>query len=93
MHYLFTWFYIFLWLDHIGYISASNWAQTTGDVSQNVVVPQIPKPAHPHWNKRYGMAIVAVDDPNNPDDVPHIYLLGGDTYDGDTNGATVRSCN
>ena len=76
------------------YISlAANWAQTTGKVQQNVVIPTMPTLSNPHWERRYGMAVVVVDDPANPDDEPRIFLMGGDTYDGDFTGTekTTRS--
>lgn len=39
------------------YVTA-NWAQVSGNIDQNVVVPYFPGPNQPHWQARYGMATV-----------------------------------
>ena len=40
---------------------AANWAQTSGDVKQNVVIPYYPSANREHWNARYGHATVVAD--------------------------------
>lgn len=41
-------------------VIAANWAQASGEVSQNVVIPYVPSPEKPHWAARFGMTTVAV---------------------------------
>ena len=40
----------------------SNWAQTSGDMAQNVVFPAIPSPYLKHWEARFGHATVVAQD-------------------------------
>ena len=40
----------------------ANWAQSSGQIQQNVVIPYIPAPGHRHWQARYGAAAVVVTD-------------------------------
>lgn len=42
----------------------ANWAQSSGPVDQNVVIPYFPRPSNRHWQARYGMAVVVVTDVN-----------------------------
>lgn len=67
-------------------VDASNWAQTSGKISQNVVFSAQPSPALRHWQSRFGHATVIAEN-TNPDpeapDLGYIYLLGGDTNTGD----------
>ena len=37
---------------------ASNWAEVSGEVEQNVVIPFYPSPNNKHWGPRYGFAMV-----------------------------------
>ncbi len=39
-------------------IDGANWAQSSGYLEQNVVIPAMPSPAVKHWQSRYGMASV-----------------------------------
>ena len=71
-----SFFYTFL----IQLVNASNWAQVSGPLKQNVVLTQHPAPAHPHWGPRFGMAVVRFASGPTPD-VGEIFLVGGDTYD------------
>lgn len=34
----------------------ANWAQASGNIQQNTVIPYYPAPGKPHWGPRYGMA-------------------------------------
>lgn len=64
----------------------ANWAQSSGDFAQNVVFPYIPSPSNRHWQGRFGHATVMAKDPDAPQDqanLGRVYLLGGDTNDGD----------
>lgn len=36
----------------------ANWAQASGKVQQNIVVPAYPTPGSQHWSPRYGMATI-----------------------------------
>ena len=50
---------------------ASNWAQTTGVLSQNIALPTVPSLQHPHWSGRMGMAVAVSnvsDDGETKDD-------------------------
>ena len=38
----------------------ANWAQSSGPLLQNTVIPYLPNDANPHWNPRYGMVSVAM---------------------------------
>ena len=66
---------------------ASNWAQTSGVMSQNTAIPYVPSKQHPHWSGRMGAAIAV----SNVSDVGETYfngksflfLIGGDDYDVD----------
>ena len=40
----------------------SNWAQTSGEMAQNVVFPAIPSPYLKHWEARFGHATVVAQD-------------------------------
>eukprot|EP00606_Chrysophyceae_sp_TOSAG23-5_P001461 GSChrysophyteH2.ASY1.ANO1.245.1 assembled CDS len=65
---------------------ASNWAQTSGEISQNIVFPAIPSPVIKHWQARFGHATVVAADVNpNPEVVTlgQVYLMGGDTFSDD----------
>ena len=67
-------------------VQGTNWAQTSGKVAQNVVVPRRPSPDFPHWSERYGAAVVLAREPNevyDPDEESVIFLMGGDSYDND----------
>lgn len=61
---------------------SSNWAQTSGILQQNVVIPRFPTPEFPHWEKRYGHAAVAKF-AESASDPSFIFILGGDSYDAD----------
>lgn len=61
-------------MKYSGYISstgtclsadAANWAQASGKLQQNIVIPYIPSPARPHWTARYGAAAVVVRNNTN----------------------------
>lgn len=41
------------------YTESANWAQTSGYLDQNVVIPTIPSPAKKHWQARYGFSNLA----------------------------------
>lgn len=38
----------------------ANWAQGSGYIEQNVVIPQQPTLSHPHWQARYGMSTAVI---------------------------------
>lgn len=40
----------------------ANWAQTSGNIQQNVVFPAIPTPVNRHWQARFGHATVVAKD-------------------------------
>eukprot|EP01031_Cornospumella_fuschlensis_P035821 gene35821-43448_t len=65
-------------------IRAANWAQSSGEISQNTAIPYVPAPApySKHWSARYGMATI-VTSTTNLSSFSYVYLLGGDSYDGD----------
>ncbi len=69
-------------------IKCSNWAQTTGKLSQNIVIPRFPTPAYRHWAQRFGHAVVVTSN-STVEKGSVIYLLGGDTYEGDVQGGNV----
>ena len=63
---------------------SANWAQTSGYLEQNVVIPAIPSPAVKHWQPRYGMS--SLQFPNSSSSNGYLVLLGGDTYNNDFTG-------
>jgi hypothetical protein len=67
----------------------SNWAQTTGKLEQNVVIPRYPSPAYRHWAQRYGHAVVVASNSTETKGSV-IYLLGGDSYEGDASGENAN---
>ncbi len=40
----------------------ANWAQTSGNIQQNVVFPAMITPVHKHWQARFGHATVIAKD-------------------------------
>lgn len=79
-------------LSYINVVDSTNWAQTTGKTAQNVVVPRRPTPDFRHWSERYGAAVILAREPSEiykspdeelVDEENVIYLMGGDSYDGD----------
>ena len=62
----------------------ANWAQSSGEIQQNVVIPAYPSPAKKHFQPRYGHAVVVVPKAVTSGVVSEgdIYLMGGDTYTG-----------
>ena len=40
----------------------ANWAQTSGEIEQNVVLPAMPSPTLSHWQARFGHATVIAAD-------------------------------
>lgn len=40
--------------------SIANWAQASGKLKQNIVIPYIPAPNQPHWTPRYGATAVVL---------------------------------
>jgi hypothetical protein len=76
----------------VDFLSASNWAQTSGKVQQNVVIPRIPTPSYPHWTQRFGHAIVVATNISVAQSLgakPLMYMIGGDTFEGDFDGENV----
>jgi hypothetical protein len=73
-----------LWL-----CQGANWAQTTGKLGQNVVIPRYPTPAYRHWAQRFGHAVVVASNSSNTEG-SMIYLLGGDSYEGDASGENAN---
>jgi hypothetical protein len=67
----------------------ANWAQTTGKLEQNVVIPRMPTPAYRHWAQRYGHAVVVASNNSETTKGSSIYLFGGDTFEGDPSGENV----
>lgn len=65
----------------MGQVSASNWAQVSGSREQNIDVNNYPSAAHPHWQPRYGMAVVKVSNISIFNDLGNVLLMGGDVYD------------
>eukprot|EP01039_Chlorochromonas_danica_P008280 gene8280-9129_t len=59
----------------------ANWAQSSGEMAQNIAIPYLPAPATPHWSPRFGMATI-VTSTTNLSSSAYIYVLGGDSYDG-----------
>jgi len=81
--------YLFFLLLQIFFFSihAANWAQVSGNIQQNTVIPYYPTPGTPHWAARFGHVTI-VRAASNISSVSYVFLLGGDTYEGDT---TVRN--
>lgn len=79
---------IFLFILSLPLSNSANWAQTTGKLAQKVVIPRIPTPAYRHWTQRYGHAVVVASNSSITKGA-QIYLLGGDTFEGDTSGENV----
>ena len=83
--------------------TAANWAQTTGDQAQNIVVSSKPGTGRPHWSGREGMAIALTNvtedgRPNPGGNVGNrLFLMGGDDHkytinsEGTDGGGGVRN--
>ena len=85
MDFLLGLLWLLLWVPKVA--ESSNWAQTSGKMSQNVVFPSIPSPANRHWQARFGHAAVIgaeVDPDPEVATLGKIYIMGGDTNTGDT---------
>jgi len=66
-------------------VDASNWAQASGPIQQNTVLPSIPSPAKKHWQNRFGHCTILYTKPNPNAGVAFlgkVFLIGGDTNDG-----------
>ena len=63
------------------FVLSANWAQSSGDIAQNIVIPYYPSPPNPHWAARFGMVSI-IAPPVDTSSLGFIYLMGGDTYDG-----------
>ena len=77
-------FYAILWL--FINVDGANWAQTSGFIEQNVVFPTIPSVSMKQWQARYGMATIVIPTTITADGTEtqgQVFILGGDTYDGD----------
>ena len=61
----------------------ANWAQSTGQIQQNIVISRYPSPEYQHWNPRYGMAAVVVPMNSSESARTFLYVMGGDSYTGD----------
>lgn len=72
---------IILLFSRLNFCFCANWAQSSGDIKQNIVIPYYPSPPNPHWAARYGMVSV-VAPPRDTSSLGFVYLMGGDTYDG-----------
>ncbi|KAJ1457952.1 hypothetical protein M885DRAFT_480910 [Pelagophyceae sp. CCMP2097] len=72
-----------LWLLAAG-CGASNWAQTTGPLKQNTVIPYMPSAQNPHWSARMGFAVAVSNVSDNGEALfrsqPSLMLVGGDDY-------------
>ena len=66
------------------YALSANWAQSSGPIAQNIVIPYYPSPNTPHWQARYGMVSI-IAPPVDTSSLGFVYLMGGDTYDGSSN--------
>ena len=73
-----------IYLLSLQFVESANWAQTSGYLEQNVVIPAIPSPAVKHWQPRYGMS--SLQFPNASSANGNLVLLGGDTYNNDFTG-------
>lgn len=64
---------------------AANWAQSSGHRQQNTVLPYTPSADNLHWQARFGAAVAIYTTPStaNVADLGKMYLMGGDTNDGD----------
>ena len=70
----------------VEHCASSNWAQSSGDFAQNEVYPYIPSPANQHWSGRFGHStVIALDQNADPNvaNLGQVYLMGGDSDDGD----------
>ena len=47
------------------YVDSANWAQASGYIDQNVVIPSIPSPTKKHWQARYGFASLVFPNVSN----------------------------
>ena len=47
------------------YVDSANWAQASGYIDQNVVIPTIPSPTKKHWQARYGFASLVFPNVSN----------------------------
>jgi hypothetical protein len=71
---------------YISKSDAHNWAQTSGEMAQNVVFPSMPSPAIKHWQARFGHATVIAADVNPDPEVNSlgkVFLMGGDSFSED----------
>lgn len=72
---------IFILLQFIHVSLCSNWAQVTGSREQNVARNRFPSAVHPHWQPRFGHAIIKFVNISVFNDYGTVVLFGGDAYD------------
>lgn len=59
------------------HLLTANWAQSSGKLKQNTVIPNIPSPSHPHWQPRFGAQLLVSSSTSNGST---LFLIGGDTF-------------
>lgn len=53
------WIHFVVLLSHFLQLAdGANWAQASGHIQQNIVLPAYPSPDTPHWTPRYGHAAI-----------------------------------
>lgn len=67
----------------------ANWAQASGEIQQNVVIPYYPSFKNAHWGSRYGFVSIVI--PPQGQSVGFVFLLGGDTYDGSKTSKKLKN--
>lgn len=75
----FTTVILICFLLNLSKVFPANWAQTSGKISQNIVIPYYPAPGKPHWSQRYGHVTITVPAPD-VESLAYMFVLGGDSY-------------
>jgi hypothetical protein len=71
--------FVVLWSLWVGKGAAANWAQASGQINQNLVIPYYPAPNRQQWAPRYGHVAIIVP-AADATGVSYVYVMGGDTY-------------